>query len=112
MRNAVARLRPPAPLLAGLVACFVGVGTAGPALGAGARLDGVDHAAIAAPQQARRAQISLDQAIEMAERRYKARVVRPGVEEAEGRRVYVLRLLSEEGRVWTVRVDAQTGAMY
>lgn len=53
--------------------------------------------------------ISKDQAIEEAQRRYKARVVRAEVSEANGRRVYVLRLLSDEGRVWTVRVDAETG---
>ena len=51
----------------------------------------------------------MDQAIENAERRYKARVVRAEVSESNGRRVYVLRLLSEEGRVWTIKVDAETG---
>jgi hypothetical protein len=51
-------------------------------------------------------EMSLDRAIEMTERRYRARVVKADVEESNGRRVYILRLLSEEGRVWTVRVDA------
>jgi hypothetical protein len=55
--------------------------------------------------------ISVDQAIEIAERRYRARVVRAESKEQQGRRVYVLRLLSEEGRVWTVRVDAETGSV-
>jgi hypothetical protein len=55
--------------------------------------------------------ISMDQAIEMAERRYHARVVRASATEVNGRRVYVLRLLSEEGRVWTIRVDAETGGV-
>jgi uncharacterized membrane protein YkoI len=55
--------------------------------------------------------ISMDRAIEMVERQYRARVVRADVSEKNGRRVYVLRLLSEEGRVWTVRVDAQSGGM-
>jgi uncharacterized membrane protein YkoI len=55
--------------------------------------------------------ISLDRAVAMAEQQYKARVVRAGTGESEGRRVYVLRLLSDQGRVWTVRVDAETGAM-
>jgi uncharacterized membrane protein YkoI len=53
--------------------------------------------------------ISKDQAIEMAQRRYKARVVRAEASDNGGRRVYVLRMLSDEGRVWTVRIDAQTG---
>jgi uncharacterized membrane protein YkoI len=53
--------------------------------------------------------ISLDQAIEIAERQYNARVVKANEQNVNGRRVYVLRLLSEQGRVWTVRVDAETG---
>jgi uncharacterized membrane protein YkoI len=53
--------------------------------------------------------ISMDQAIQMAERRYRARVVRADVIDMNGHRVYVLRLLSEQGRVWTVRIDAETG---
>ncbi|MEY2853313.1 MAG: hypothetical protein RL030_445 [Pseudomonadota bacterium] len=56
-----------------------------------------------------RQNISLDQAIAMAEQRYKARVVRADTTEADGRRYHVLRLLSQEGRVWTVRIDAVTG---
>jgi len=55
--------------------------------------------------------ISLDRAVAMAEQRYKARVVRASTDESAGRRVYTLRLLSDQGRVWTVRVDAETGAM-
>ena len=55
--------------------------------------------------------ISLDEAIEMAQRRYNARVVRAEVVERDGRRVYVLRLLSDGGRVFNVRVDAATGGM-
>jgi len=47
----------------------------------------------------------------MAEKQFKARVVRASTGESEGRRVYVLRLLSDQGRVWTVHVDAETGAM-
>lgn len=68
------------------------------------------------PAQAREAPravagLTLDQAVSMAERRYRARVVRTEVTEQRGARTYVLRLLSEEGRVWTVRVDAATGNM-
>jgi uncharacterized membrane protein YkoI len=55
--------------------------------------------------------MSLDEAVDLAQRRFNARVVRADVSEADGRRVYVLRLLSENGRVWTVRVDAQSGAI-
>jgi len=59
----------------------------------------------------RRGVISLDQAVQEAEHRFRARVVRAGIVEAGGRRLYVLKLLSEQGRVWTVRIDAETGAM-
>jgi uncharacterized membrane protein YkoI len=56
--------------------------------------------------------MSLDEAVDRAQKRYKARVVRAETSESGGRIVYVLRLLSEEdGRVWTVRVDAQSGQM-
>jgi uncharacterized membrane protein YkoI len=56
--------------------------------------------------------VSKDQAIEMAQRRYKARVVRAEASDSGGRRVYVLRMLSDEGRVWTVRIDALTGGEF
>jgi uncharacterized membrane protein YkoI len=54
-------------------------------------------------------QISMDEAVDMAQRRYNARVVRAEVSERGGRRVYLLRLLSDDGRVFNVRVDAATG---
>jgi uncharacterized membrane protein YkoI len=60
-------------------------------------------------QELPRQVISLDQAIAMAEQRYKARVVRADTTDTDGRRYHVLRLLSQEGRVWTVRIDAATG---
>jgi uncharacterized membrane protein YkoI len=52
---------------------------------------------------------SLDEAIASIERRHKARVVKANVVQDDGRCVYELRLLSDEGRVWTVRVDSRTG---
>lgn len=56
--------------------------------------------------------ISMDEAVDRAQKRFNARVVRAEVSEQDGRRVYVLRLLSEgDGRVFVVRVDAETGAM-
>ena len=53
--------------------------------------------------------MTMDQAIESAERRNKARVVKASVENNGDRCVYVLRLLSEDGRVWTVRVESHSG---
>ena len=48
----------------------------------------------------------MDEAVDLAQRRYNARVVRAEVSERDGRRVYLLRLLSDDGRVFNVRVDA------
>ena len=53
--------------------------------------------------------VSLDHVIEQVEKRHSARVVRYETSESDGRRLYVLRLLSDQGRVWTVKVDAETG---
>jgi hypothetical protein len=55
--------------------------------------------------------ISLDEAVRRAEAQYRARVVRTDVQDEDGRKVYVLKLLSEDGRVVTVRIDAATGRM-
>jgi uncharacterized membrane protein YkoI len=55
--------------------------------------------------------ISLDEAVSRAERQYHARVVRADVQDEDGRKVYVLKLLSDDGRVFTVRIDAATGRM-
>ncbi|HET9862999.1 MAG TPA: PepSY domain-containing protein [Steroidobacteraceae bacterium] len=55
--------------------------------------------------------ISLDEAVRRAEAQYRARVVRTEVQDEDGRKVYVLKLLSEGGRVITVRIDAATGRM-
>ena len=63
-------------------------------------------AATAAP-----AQVSMDQAVKMAEQRYHARVVKAEAQHNGAQTVYVLRLLNEAGRVWTVHVDAASGAM-
>ena len=55
--------------------------------------------------------VSMDQAVKMAEQRYKARVVRAEAQHDGPRTVYVLKLLNEAGHVWTVRVDAANGAI-
>lgn len=55
--------------------------------------------------------ISLNQAISMVERRFKARVVRTDVRQEGDRKVYVLRLLNDAGSGQVVRVDAATGAI-
>ena len=55
--------------------------------------------------------VSLDQAVEMVQRRYGARAVKAETVSQGDRRVHKIRLLSPEGKVWNVHVDAQTGAM-
>ncbi len=55
--------------------------------------------------------MSLDQAVSMVEKRFKARVVRTETRNEGNRKIYVLRLLNEAGRVWTVRVDAASGSV-
>src|SRR5687768_14645648 len=57
------------------------------------------------------ASVSLDQAVEMAQRRYHAKAVRAETVRKGERLVHQVRLLSTEGKVWTVNVDAQSGAM-
>lgn len=54
--------------------------------------------------------VSLDQAVEMAQRRFRAKAVK--AETVQNGRIHQIRLLSAEGKVWTVRVDAQSGAMH
>jgi len=58
-----------------------------------------------------RSDVSMDQAVRMVEDRYHARVVKAQTEHEEGRTLYVLRLLNDAGRVWTVRVDAANGSV-
>ena len=55
--------------------------------------------------------LSMDQAVKMVEQRYRARVEKAEALRDGARTVYVLRLLNDAGRVWTVRVDAASGAI-
>jgi len=54
--------------------------------------------------------LSLDAVVQMVQQRYNARVVRTETRQENGRTVYVLRLLNADGKVWSVRVDADSGA--
>jgi uncharacterized membrane protein YkoI len=57
------------------------------------------------------AQMSMDQAVKLAEQRYHARVVKAEAQRSGAQIIYVLRLLNDSGKVWTVHVDAASGAM-
>ena len=61
--------------------------------------------------RAQRDGMSLDDAVRMAESHFHAKVVRTDVQDEDGRKVYALKLLSEDGRVINVRIDAATGRM-
>jgi uncharacterized membrane protein YkoI len=57
------------------------------------------------------ANLSMEQAVKMVETRFHARVVKAVTEKDNGRTVYLLRLLDDAGRVWTVHVDAASGSV-
>jgi uncharacterized membrane protein YkoI len=54
-------------------------------------------------------ELSREQAVALVQKRYGARVVRADIADQDGRHVYVFRLLSTDGKVWIVRVDARSG---
>lgn len=54
--------------------------------------------------------LSMDQAVRLAQRRLRARVVRAETQTQGDRTIYVLRMLDGNGRVFSVRVDAASGA--
>ena len=56
--------------------------------------------------------MTLDEAVRMVESRYRARAVKAETVESGGRRVHEIRLLNADGKVWKVRVDAETGRSY
>jgi hypothetical protein len=58
-----------------------------------------------------RPRLSMDQAVRLAQHRFKARVVRAETQTQGGRTIYVLRMLDDAGRVFAVRVDAVSGAI-
>jgi hypothetical protein len=65
----------------------------------------------AAPAAVAAGGMTMDQAVKMAEKRFRARVVKAETRKDSGQNVYVLRLLSDTGHVWTVQVDAATGSV-
>jgi uncharacterized membrane protein YkoI len=56
--------------------------------------------------------MSMDQAADMVQSRFNARVVRADEQERDGQVVYRFKLLSNDGRVFVVRVDARTGRIF
>jgi hypothetical protein len=65
---------------------------------------------IGAAEAAGASELSPTQATALVQKRYAARVVRASSSQAGGRHLYVFLLLSPDGKVWTVRLDARTGS--
>lgn len=87
------------------------------ALSAGALLAGAQEAPPAVSRvvvggpSAPHAKVSMDKAVRLAQRRFRARVVRAETQTDGDRTIYVLRMLDGNGRVFAVRVDAASGAI-
>jgi hypothetical protein len=97
----------PATLLVlGLAPLSLAHGTPGVEARGGANFVEAPHAFVSQAEG-----ISLDEAVSRAQQQYRARVVRTDVQDEDGRKVYVLKMLSDDGRVFTVRIDAATGRM-
>jgi hypothetical protein len=60
-------------------------------------------------QVGQRGGLSLDEAVAKVERRFEARAIKAETRNAGGRRSYRIRLLSADGRVFEVSVDAASG---
>jgi len=101
-RNFLARVLGALSLAASAAVCAVGAHSLQTA--PDARQDG---AAIALADS----RMSMDQAVKMAEQKFKARVVKAEMQDQDGKTIYILRMLNDSGRVWTVRVDASTGTV-
>jgi uncharacterized membrane protein YkoI len=73
---------------------------------------GLVRSEVAHPADSSAQAISREQASQEIQRRYggNARVVRTDIIDQNGRTIYVFRLLSGNGRVWIVRIDAHSGA--
>jgi uncharacterized membrane protein YkoI len=98
----------PASLLFAVLAAVPPLG--GGTEAAGPPVGGAPQLAAAAPDAAvQSGGLSLDQAVAMVQRRYNAKVVRADESREGDDVVYVIRLLSPDGRVFTVRVNARTG---
>ena len=57
-------------------------------------------------------EMSMEQAVKLVEREYRARVVKAEALKGGPHTTYVLRLLNDSGKVWTVHVDAVSGAVH
>ncbi|MBT2969361.1 MAG: hypothetical protein B6D72_11580 [gamma proteobacterium symbiont of Ctena orbiculata] len=61
------------------------------------------------PSLSARADISLDQAVEQAKQRLGGRVISAETRERDGKRVHNVRILTNEGKVRRLRINAEGG---
>ncbi len=61
------------------------------------------------PRVTAKAEMSLDAAVAMVRERFGGKVISASTTDQGGRKVHVIKLLSDQGRVSTVKVDAQSG---
>ena len=78
-------------------------------IGAQAQQPPIDRYNPGGYQQAYASGVSLDAAVANVQNRFRAKAVKTETVNERGHRVYYIRLLNAAGRVWTVRVDAETG---
>ena len=69
------------------------------------------HAAVQRSLRHAAVDVSMDEAVSLAERHYRARVVRAETATQGTRTIYLLRMLDGAGRVFSVRVDAASGVI-
>lgn len=93
--------------VAAVAAALLVSGLAAPPVASAQR--GPADAAGLAPAQ--RSRVSLQQAITIATRRIKGRVVRADTIMLNGRPVHEILIIRDDGLVRTIRVDAETGAV-
>lgn len=86
-----------------LIAAVVLAGGASPP--ADAAVPGQQPPAVARPV----AKVSLDDAVEKVRKRYEGKVLRAETRRQDGRTIHYVKLLTPDGRVRTIRVDADTG---
>lgn len=91
------------------IALLLSLALAATAAVAGGRGDAPGAGARAAQAAVRSGGLTLDEAVARVERQYDARAVRAEARTQDGRTVYRIRLLSGDGRVFEVKVDAETG---
>jgi uncharacterized membrane protein YkoI len=68
-----------------------------------------ERAQRARPLVMAKAEMSLDAAVAMVRERFGGKVISASTTDQGGRKVHVIKLLSDQGRVTTVKVDAQSG---